>query len=297
MPASAAVLHGRRRVMSETSDFAEKMGQRGPAALDAMLAAAAWQAAWGVTDFRLYYQPTERKADEYREYCEFVGRLNAVMKPAQPVPEVLLYYPIYDLWAEYRPVAERLQPASQSPLLRRIVSSFMRLGSTLQCSQLPFVLIDHELLAAAKVEGRARLTVGGQSFTTLVLPEGVELPSPAAAVVDQFRRAGGRVRTDRQEARLTAATLADAVKPAYCLSPPSVKIALGRFLRDGRAILLLVNVGQEPYVGQLSAGREKAWTRMDPRSGAVEPVAPDAQGCLPLALSGRQTVILVGSKR
>ena len=92
--------------MTEVSDFSQKQGGSGPADLDAMRATAAWQAAWGVTEFTLYYSPADRPAAEYRAYADFVGRLNAV-HAARPDPtKVLLYYPIYDLWAEYRPVAE-----------------------------------------------------------------------------------------------------------------------------------------------------------------------------------------------
>ena len=135
----------------------------------------------------------DRSADEYRAYCDFVGRLNAILKPARPDPQVLLYYPIYDLWAEYLPVAEPLQLESQSPRAQRIVRSFDQLGQTLQRNQIPFALIDHERLAAAKVAGDGSLAIGNHRFRTLLLPTDAELPPPAAKVVDQWRQKGGRV--------------------------------------------------------------------------------------------------------
>ncbi|MBN2296356.1 MAG: hypothetical protein JXM70_28265, partial [Pirellulales bacterium] len=49
LPSSAALLHGRRDVMTEVSDFSQKMAGQGPADLARMQATAAWQAAWGVT--------------------------------------------------------------------------------------------------------------------------------------------------------------------------------------------------------------------------------------------------------
>ena len=128
LPASAAALHGRRRVMTEISDFSEVHNGQAPAALRDMEATAAWQAAWGVTDFNLYYSPAAHPVEKYRAYCDYVGRLNAVLKPATLAPQVLLYYPIYDLWAEYLPVAEPLQLRSQSQRAQQIVNSFTRLG-------------------------------------------------------------------------------------------------------------------------------------------------------------------------
>ena len=128
LPASAGRLNGHRRVMTEVSDFSQKMGGAGPVGVAEMQATAAWQATWDVTEFTLYYSTADRSADEYRQYGDFVGRLNAILKPATPDPQVLLYYPIYDLWAEYLPVAEPLQLTSQTPRAQQLVQSFCAWG-------------------------------------------------------------------------------------------------------------------------------------------------------------------------
>ena len=150
LPYSAATLTGQRRVMTEVSDFQQKQGAKQPANLAAMQATAAWQATWGVTDFTLYYGLQDRPQDKYQAYGDFVGRLNAILKPATQQPLVLLYYPVYDLWSEYIPVAQPLSLDSQSERAKKIVGSFMRLGQTLQRNQIPFALIDHEFLAGEK---------------------------------------------------------------------------------------------------------------------------------------------------
>jgi hypothetical protein len=296
MPASAAALHGRRRIMTEVSDISEALAKLPPARLDAMRATAAWQAAWGVTDFNLYYKPQDRSVEQFQAYGQFVGRLNAVLKPAQVDSDVLLYYPIYDLWAEYRPVAERLDIKTQSPLAQRIVGGFLRLGTMLQNGQIPFILIDHEMLAAARIDAKAGLNVGGHRFTALVLPEGIELPASVADVVKKFRQSGGRVLADAEATRLTATTVRDAIKPTYCLSPTSEKIAFGRFMRDGRPVLLLVNVGQTLYNGELSVGPDKAWIRMDPQTGEIASLEASSNGRIPLSVASRQTLLVIGSR-
>ena len=182
MPASAARLNGRRRVMTEVSDFSQKMGGQGPVGLPEMQATAAWQAAWDVTDFTLYYSPGDRSVDEFRRYGDFVGRLNSILKPARPDPEVLLYYPIRDLWAEYLPVAEPLKLPSQTPRARQLVNSFLRLGQMLQRSQIPFTLTDHEHLAAAEAQADGLLKITKNRYRSLVLPTDVQLPAEAAEV-------------------------------------------------------------------------------------------------------------------
>jgi hypothetical protein len=297
MPASAAVLHGRRRVMTEVSDFVQKMGGKGPVGLAEMQAAAAWQAAWGVTDFTLYYGIPDRSAEEYRAYGDYVGRLNAVLKPARPDPQVLLYYPIYDLWAEYRPVAEPLGLQSQSPRAQQIVRSFMELGQLLHGSQIPFTLIDHEGLAAATAQPDGKLAIHDQRYTALILPEATELPPPAAEVARQFGRHGGRMVTGpRAPGAQSERLLIDLLKPPYSISPASGQIVLGQFLRDGRRILLLVNVSREPYHGLLAIDAPGTWQVMDPATGKVQPAETDGEGRVRLGLAARQAILLVQSQ-
>jgi hypothetical protein len=295
MPNSAAILNGGRRVMTEVSDFAQTMSRQGPAGLPEMQATAAWEAAWGVTEFTLYYGTHQRPAEQYRAYGTYVGRLNALLKPATITPEVLLYYPVRDLWAEYLPVAEPLRLSSQSARAQRIVGSFSRLGQSLQRSQAPFAIIDHEFLAAARPEADGSLRIGKHRFTSFVVPAGAELPPRAAAVVEQFRKQGGRVVVDGGAAgTLSRAALLVAIRPAWRISPPSDTITLGSFDRDGRKILLVVNVGKQPYKGKIHVGPASGWQVLDPADGSVRPAEKADADHLNLPLAPRQSLLLVG---
>jgi hypothetical protein len=297
LPASAARLHGRRRIMTEVSDFSQKMSGQGPAGLAEMQATAAWQATWGVTDFTLYYSTADRSADEFRQYGDFVGRLNAILKPAAPAPEVLLYYPIHDLWGEYLPVAEPLQLSSQSPRAQQLVNSFMRLGQTLQRSQIPVTVIDHEMLAACQVKSDGRLTIGGIAYRALALPHGVELPAAAAEVVKQFESQGGRVvRSGVDQTESSALSLVTALGTRSLVEPSSPQIAVGRFHRDGREILLLVNVSKQPYTGTLLSTAAATGLLLDPASGLSKSVTADEEGHLPLQLEPRACRIYVADQ-
>lgn len=294
LPASAARLNGGRRVMTEVSDFSQKMGGAGPAGLAEMQATAAWEAAWDVTEFTLYYGLGDRPAETTRAYCDYVGRLNAVLRAAKPIPQVLLYYPVCDLWSEYLPVAEPLQIESQSPRAKRLVSSCMRLGQTLQRRQIPFTLVDHEFLAAAQAGADGTLTLRGQAYRALVLPESCELPPAAAKVVEAFRASGGLVVADQPESRRG---LIAKLPAAYQFTPPSDRLTLGRFSRDGHEILLVVNVGREPYQGQISGETAGTWLVLDPATGEVRPCPVNAAKRIPLSLTGRQSLLLVRSEQ
>jgi hypothetical protein len=298
LPSSAAALHGRRRVMTEVSDFSETQSGQGPAALPEMRATAAWQAAWGVTDFTLYYGLASRSPEQYRAYCDYIGRLNAILKLAELDSEVLLYYPIYDLWAEYLPVAGPLRLDSQSPRAQRIVTSFMQLGRTLQRSQIPFLLSDHENLAAATVSPDGKLVIFDRAVSAILLPEGVELEPKSAAVVERFRQRGGQVLAfPRDTGPVTGPSLVELLRPRFRVSPPSPAIALGRFVRDGRRIVLAVNVGTTAYDGELLVGNSDNWHALDPSTGAIRMAEVKAAGRLRLHLDRRQAMVLVHPPR
>jgi len=139
-PASAAWWTNRRLVMTEISDFSEKMGGSGPVDLETMCAAAAWQAAMGVTEFTLYYVIKDRDEATHKQYCDYVGRLNAILRDAKPVYDVTLYYPITELQAEYLPMAEPLDLQKLSPKTRELVANFEQSGRMLLERQIPFVI-------------------------------------------------------------------------------------------------------------------------------------------------------------
>ena len=79
LPASAAVLNGRRRVMTEVSDFSQTQSGQGPASLPDMQATAAWQAAWGRHRIHalLFALPTSR------------GTISGVLRFRRPVERVV----------------------------------------------------------------------------------------------------------------------------------------------------------------------------------------------------------------
>jgi len=283
--------------MTEVSDFAQKMGGAGPASLAEMQATAARQAAWGVTEFTLYYGLGDRSAEEYRAYCDYVGRLHAILQPARFDRKVLLYYPIHDLWEEYLPVAEPLRLDSQSARAQRIVGSFMRFGQTLQRNQIPFALVDHEHLASATVTSNGKLAIRDHFFEALLLPEESKLPPEAAGVVDPFRRQGGKVVVDQPSVTsLAGDVLAEALQPPYRILPPSERIVLGRFLRDGRRILLVLNVAREAYRGKLTTEPAEAWLLMDPATGTMELAEANDAGQATLELAALEAVLLVESQ-
>lgn len=301
LPSSAAWLHGRRKVMTEVSDFAQTLGGGKPVPLPGRQATAAWQAALGVTEFTLYYgtlgaivanHAPGQEQEDYRAYCTYVGRLNALLREAKPTVSVALYYPISDLWAEFKPVAQPINVESQSPRMRQIIGSFNELGRQMTVSQVGFVLVDHELLAGAEVRDGG-LVIGGQTIRSLVLPENVELPPSAAPIVDKFAKAGGLVmQGGKSERPFEIARLQELYRDGR-LDPGSQKIVIGRYERDGRAVLLVVNTSKEAYNGAVRTGSTAQWWVARPASGQITAAQAAPGGGCQLTLAAEEAVFLV----
>ena len=285
LPASAALLSGGRRVMTEVSDFSETMAGKPPASVADMCATAAWQAALGVTEFTLYYNRQQRTPDQYRAYGAFVGRLNALLREARPAPRVLLYYPIVDVWAEYKPIAEKLTAESQSPRLRRIAASFMELGQRMTRGQVSFVLADQEVLASARLEGDG-LCIGEQRFSTVVLPTEVALPADAAGVLERFAAGGGRVVRE-------AAQVAGAYENGR-LDEAAERLVMGRFVREGRELIVVVNVGNAPCARAMSAKNAAKWVVADPGTGTIEAAEAGGRNRIAVSLPAGATRVYIG---
>ena len=220
-----------------------------------MQATAAWQAAWGVTEFTLYYARATGPADQYRAYCDYVGRLNAILKPAQLDPRGAPLLPdlrsLGRVRAGGRAAPARFAVAPGEADCRR------SWGWGNRCKKPRFRSPDRP--RAARLGPESRKTGAsrsmGTAFSSLLLPADVELPPPAARVVDELRKKGGRVLTDRAAAQLLGPTIVKTVEPPYRISPRSPYIAAGHFLRDGWcSVFLLANVGPRGISGA-SGGR------------------------------------------
>ncbi|MBN2375034.1 MAG: hypothetical protein JXD22_01435 [Sedimentisphaerales bacterium] len=307
LPASAALFNGGRKVMTEVSDFSQRMATKQSATLEKMQATAAWQAAFGVTEFTSYYLSSAMDQivymidigstipfdmAKYQGYCEYVGKLNAILRQANPDPKVLLYYPIYDLWAEYLPVADKLDLSRQTQRAQQLVHTFFTLGQQMVRSQISFALTDHEILSTAKVRNGG-LWFQGRRFEALLLPANVELPETAKVVVNQWEADGGYVfRAEQQNAVVDMQKLADIQKNGF-LEPACDHVVAGRFIRDCREILLLVNVADKPYSGRIRLNQPDYWLQADPDNGTFKACKSINSNWIDVSLDANRAIFLI----
>lgn len=273
LASSAAALNGRRKVFTEISDIDTYFNGRPRANVGEMNATAAWQAVLGITEFTLYYQITDRTPAEYREYGDFVGRLNAILRNARFVHEAILFYPITDLQREYIPLAERPSLKNQPEKIQTICRSYDALGKRMLGSQTSFLVAEEEGLQSI-------LNCGIPSRPqTAVIPEGVTMDERLSKLLDTFQRQGGTVSVKT-------------FSPRKILEPVTQNVVRGTFERDGKSIQILVNVSSStPYSGQCSV-TGKVCRLFLPATGEIREL-PVKDGKVEMVLEPLETWILV----
>lgn len=280
LPASAAALNGTRFVMTEISDHSQKNAAENPkpASLDWMKAAAAGQAAWGVTEFTLYYQIGDRGEAGHKEYCDYVGRLNAILRAAKPEYAALLYYPTVELQQEYLPTTEPLRLENQSKKMQEVIHSFERLGRILTHDQIPMILVDQQGL-------KDWIERTGRKDWPLLIPKSVEIP-------DSVRNSGAKILIDSDTEPMNIEKIRlmlDSTLERF--EPSSSWLVYGKFRRDGRTIYVVSNSDDQAYEGVLSTAMESAWQRFYPESGRIDSLPKSRK--IPLSLKTCETMIFV----
>jgi hypothetical protein len=273
-PSSSATLNGQRRVMCEMSDFEQTINGKSPVDVQHMQASTAWQMAFGVTDFTLYYtiaygdKYPNRNEPAHREYCDFVGRVNSILMEATPVRKTLLYYPIYDLQREYIPTAEKMSWRTQSELTKTIESSFRQSGANLLKAQTQFVLIDYLALEKAVINDNGTIQIGQNKYSSIVFPKGVVFPISVSKIVEEIKAKGIKVVfADEFNETPSPEQLSEFVGNDDKLIPAGYSIAFGKFTRDSIVIYLMVNTSNDLYKGELEVLKGKRYIELDPQTG------------------------------
>lgn len=223
---------------------------------------------------------------------EYIARLGYMLSRGRPVVTTALYHDIRAIWAggDDREDAIRHHNALSEQLLR---------------SQCEFDFIDDDQLAAAAVENGA-LRIGRMRYDTLVMPPSTWITDQAAAAVERFRTAGGKV--------VGPETLAS-IEPLVKLTPASADIRVCKRLIGNQALYFFTNEANrpmsveirlsetanvvlcEPHDGKLyavpSQGGAFRW-EFEPYGSALFLVGGRADGPLPPPVCGREMVLAEG---
>jgi len=120
----------------------------------------------------------------------YAARVQAFLQNGQPDNEVLLYFPIYDIWQTWRKghyVTFDIHKISEKlPAFEKLVFDIRKLGYDLD------YVSDNQLLAAS-VEGKRIKTQGGASYSLILVPDCRYMPASTAAKLLELTKAGATV--------------------------------------------------------------------------------------------------------
>jgi len=304
---SVAHLHGKRHTMSETSGFSERMGGR-EITKEMMIGTANVLYVLGIDIITSYYGDNALNPEEYRQYCDYVARLGAMLNGGKHIAPVAIYYPIESLWAEYLPSANIIHDIPHSETSRHIDATFAEGCRALLSNQLDFDIIDIEGVTSAKAE-EGKLATKYEEFPVLVLPpmEIIDIPllqkleeladNNVSLIVFQPHAKIGRKADQKQQVQSTfdrllkndnvtpvanAAEMIEAiqknVEADFKLTEPNPHIFYSHHRHPQGDVYFIVNTAPEATTFSVALSKRGQAELWDAESGEVIPLSAEIEG-------------------
>jgi hypothetical protein len=298
--------------MCEISDFFGMMGGR-HASLAQMKCAAGVLMSLGITDFTSFYsvslnskQPPDPalksrrfSAQEYRQYTDYVSRVNTVLGEGTYQRRTAVLHPIVSVWANFTPPTRSMYEPHPSDRVRFIDDSFANLCRELIQHQVEYDIVDEKSLATARVEGKT-LVIGEHSYEVVVIPPMDTIRLRTLATIHQFAQRGGSVfayplhpqyaaegvEKDADIKQMMAAIIAKGpvgginpdttpvhylirsrVPPLCHLTPSSTDVLCTTISNNGKLAFFLVNSSSKEYSGTFLMRTSGNPIIMDPATG------------------------------
>jgi len=315
LASSAAHLEGRTEVMSETSDFMQRMGimgQKRRAWLSEMKATAAIQFLLGINTITSYYSHPfgdQQKRADYEHYCTYVGRLGVMLKGAQHICDVAVLYPIAGIWANFYPTALSMYQPHPSKSLNEIDEQFLHLYRLLLQNQIDYDIVDERAIWEAKVE-QGRFKIAGETYRALIVPSTDAIRLPTLKKIAELKRQGvlvvaigeipkfaaSRNEDSKQVKKLARqifvgnawvpdadSRLIQRLRDVGCgvlIEPQNQDLWVARFRRGNLMLCFVVNTSAEPVSVTILLPNWKKASIWLPDSGEIHPAQAESDGAV-----------------
>ncbi len=351
---SVAHMTGKWETISETSAHYQRSSNL-PVTFNMRLATVGYEYALGLTRVTSYYGYDEFSDKERRSFNDFMGRLGLMLSKGRHVAEVAVYYPIQSMWGSMTPTSkttwdppdsrrtDKQVPVTRSaglyltshiisyhpdlPDAQRVDAAFGEVSRELLASQHDFDYLDDQAISESSVRA-GKLSVSGESFACLVLPEVKVIPLETYRNIADFVSGGGKLvelgdlpvcgmtEAETKEVLLLSeklsrsantkrisqladllAAIETSIRPDVELDKPCRELFYNH-RREGKTdFYYFINLSDRPVertVGLRSTGRIEWW---DPLSGEIIPGTGVRQGkentLVNLSLPPYQSTIIV----
>ena len=237
---------------------------------------------------------------EYRDICDYIGRIAVMLRGAKNNTSVGVYYPIAAFQSEF--TASPFSWRQTSSLYQTRQESFDDTMKVILNAGLDFNMLHPEAVAEARVVDGAMM-LGDHAYLYLVMPQMDIMPLAVMKKVRRLERSGGTVlwvdyrpvaaeRAENQAAFMRLVNvgsvvghsgLVDRLKEPYDpefslnLLNDSASIGIARFNRNDQKLYYLVNRKEEPQTARVDAPKAIKTQCYDPFSGEITPVSMPAK--------------------
>ncbi len=195
MISSIADLEGRRIIMCEVSDHAQRYRPDGDTRPIRVVTADEIRGTcnrllWGgVNTLTSYYSFAGLDNEQLRQLNRWVGRCATMLGGGHQVTDIAVLYPIESVWPKFVPARHGATETADARAMERIYNT---VGSALFNANRDFAVVDAWALADARVRGDS-LCHGELRWRVVVLPCADTLPMAAWENIERFWRNGGLV--------------------------------------------------------------------------------------------------------
>ena len=109
----------------------------------------------------------------------YMERLSYISTIGERVSDVALYYPVNDFWGGVK-AAE-------------LADEFDKLGRQMEAKAVDFDIFDDDVLMAAEGIDEGEIRMGLASYKKLVIPAAAFIPEESRAILERFKRGGGKI--------------------------------------------------------------------------------------------------------
>ncbi|GAB4025065.1 glycosyl hydrolase [Spirosoma koreense] len=141
-----------------------------------------------------HYGPTSHFWPHLSLLNQYIERCQRRLQQSRPDNDVLVYFPIHDLWATPAKSAGGIHQLEVHHVERWLLPlPFGRLGEQLLQRGYSFDYVSDDLLRKLTVDQQGRLKSGSATYRVLLIPRSTYLPETTLATIEKLARQGVRV--------------------------------------------------------------------------------------------------------
>jgi hypothetical protein len=255
------------------------------------------------------YGPTSHFAEHFHLLNKYVEQCQSILQESKPDNDVLVYFPIHDLWAKPARSSGGVHLLEVHHVDRWLLDlPFGKLTQQLWKDGYSFDFVSDRQLERLKVDANGNLASEASNYKTLIIPAETYMPEETLALLLKLGKAGGKIifqgktpgqvagfdkHEDRQKTFLNNVMQLTKLNSVQVGNDVDLLLAKNgavreeiskkglsyiRKIKNGKVIYFVSNLGNTYSESWVSLGKIKAATKKDPLNGISTLAKRDSAG-------------------